>query len=213
MTAFRKEITGLLGEKGAERVFAARIGIAGAGGIGSNCAVNLVRSGFRNMIIVDFDAVETSNLTRQFFFADQVSRKKTAALEENLKRINPDLDLQCVEKKLTFPFGPEFFADRDVVIEALDRPDEKSLFVSEMASRGKFVVAVSGIAGYGASDDIRISRPMRNVVIVGDGVSDAVRIKPFSPKVNVAAAKQADIVLEYVLTGKVTPAGGHFSAR
>jgi sulfur carrier protein ThiS adenylyltransferase len=38
-----------------------RIGIAGAGGLGSNCAINLVRSGFEDFVIADFDVVEASN--------------------------------------------------------------------------------------------------------------------------------------------------------
>ena len=44
------------------------IGIAGAGGIGSNVAVNLVRSGVDNFIIADFDKIEESNLNRQYYF-------------------------------------------------------------------------------------------------------------------------------------------------
>lgn len=49
-----------------------KIGIAGAGGIGSNVAANLVRSGVTSLKIVDFDRVESSNLNRQFYFSDQI---------------------------------------------------------------------------------------------------------------------------------------------
>ena len=51
-----------------------KVGIAGVGGIGSNVAMNLVRSGVLHLKIVDFDSVETSNLNRQFYFADQIGR-------------------------------------------------------------------------------------------------------------------------------------------
>ncbi len=44
-----------------------RIGIAGAGGLGSNVAVNLVRTGITSIKIVDFDEIEESNLNRQFY--------------------------------------------------------------------------------------------------------------------------------------------------
>lgn len=53
-----------------ERIRRVKVGIAGAGGLGSNCAFNLVRSGFSDFVICDFDIVEPSNLNRQFYFAD-----------------------------------------------------------------------------------------------------------------------------------------------
>ena len=51
----------------------ARIGIAGAGGLGSNCAMHLVRAGVRRLVVADFDVVGESNLNRQFFFRDQLA--------------------------------------------------------------------------------------------------------------------------------------------
>ena len=58
-----------------------RVGIAGAGGLGSNCAVALARSGIGTLVISDFDVIEESNLTRQYFFTDQVGMLKTEALK------------------------------------------------------------------------------------------------------------------------------------
>ena len=45
----------------------ARIGMAGAGGLGSNCAVFLARTGIRDFVIADPDVVALSNLNRQHF--------------------------------------------------------------------------------------------------------------------------------------------------
>ena len=78
----------------------AKIGIAGAGGLGSNCAMHLVRAGGRRLVVCDFDTVNESNLNRQFFFRDQLGRKKVDALEENLRRIEPDLDLDMRDLRL-----------------------------------------------------------------------------------------------------------------
>ncbi len=47
------------------------VGIAGAGGLGSNCAIALARSGIGTLVLSDFDVVEEANLNRQYFFADQ----------------------------------------------------------------------------------------------------------------------------------------------
>ena len=48
------------------------VGIAGAGGLGSNCAVALARVGIGTLIIADFDVVSESNLNRQYYFYDQI---------------------------------------------------------------------------------------------------------------------------------------------
>ena len=50
-----------------------KIGIAGTGGIGSNVAMHLVRSGITNLKFGDFDRIEKSNLNRQFYFEEQIS--------------------------------------------------------------------------------------------------------------------------------------------
>ena len=52
------------------------VGIAGAGGLGSNVAPALVRSGVGKLIIADYDTVSESNLNRQFYFANQIGRPK-----------------------------------------------------------------------------------------------------------------------------------------
>ncbi len=75
-----------------------KIGIAGAGGIGSNVAVNLVRSSASALKIVDFDRVELSNLNRQFYFHDQIGRFKVEALAENLRRIRPECHLESAHQ-------------------------------------------------------------------------------------------------------------------
>ena len=49
-----------------------KIGIGGAGGLGSNCAMMLVRTGFKHLEIIDQDLIDPSNLNRQQYFADEV---------------------------------------------------------------------------------------------------------------------------------------------
>ena len=58
------------------------VGVAGAGGLGSNVAMALTRVGIGKLIIADFDVVSESNLNRQFYFRDQLNRKKVEALKD-----------------------------------------------------------------------------------------------------------------------------------
>ena len=125
----------------------ARVGIAGAGGLGSNCAMHLVRAGVKHLTVVDFDVVNESNLNRQFFFRDQLGQKKVEALKENLLKIEPDVDIRTVDMRLDASSARELFADCGIVVEAFDAVDAKVMLVSAFASSGKKLVTASGLAG------------------------------------------------------------------
>ena len=177
----------------------ARVGIAGAGGLGSNCAMHLVRAGVKHITVVDFDVVNESNLNRQFFFRDQLGQKKVAALKENLLRIDPDADIRAVDMRLDASSAREVFADCDIVVEAFDAVDAKVMLVSAFASSGKKLVTASGLAGWGHSNDMRV-RKMGNIVAIGDGeTAVGANAAPASPRVGIAAAMQANAVVAMLL--------------
>jgi len=77
------------------------VGIAGAGGLGSNCAVALARIGIGKLIISDFDIVSKGNLNRQYYFTEQVGMKKVQALKENLSRIHPETQVEIHDINLS----------------------------------------------------------------------------------------------------------------
>jgi len=62
-----------------------KIGIAGAGGIGSNVARHLAQAGTSHLLLVDFDVVAPDNLNRQFYSMDQIGRLKVDCLKQNLQ--------------------------------------------------------------------------------------------------------------------------------
>ena len=176
-----------------------RVGIAGAGGLGSNCAMHLVRSGVKHITIADFDVVNESNLNRQFFFRDQLGQKKVVALKDNLLRIEPDADIRAVDIRLDASSAREVFADCGIVVEAFDAVDAKVMLVSAFASSGKKLVTASGLAGWGRSNAMKV-RKMGNIVAIGDGetsVGDGAA--PVSPRVGIAAAMEANAVVSLLL--------------
>ena len=176
------------------------VGIAGAGGLGSNCAMHLVRAGVKKFVIADFDVVGESNLNRQFFFRDQLGRKKVDALSENLRRIEPDLDLALVDARLTAESSAQAFAGCSVVVEALDAAEEKAMLLGALLRTGKTVVSASGLAGWGRSGAIVQRRVGKNLVLIGDTSSDVRSgLAPESPRVGIAAAMQANAVVAHLL--------------
>jgi sulfur carrier protein ThiS adenylyltransferase len=188
-----------LGGEYIRKVQSVKIGIAGCGGLGSNCAFNLVRSGIVKLRLVDFDIVEAANLNRQFFFCDQIGMPKPDVLAKNLKRINPALELDIVNKKINAGNAKDIFSDCEIIVEALDKAQEKAMLVEKLISEKELIVSASGIAGFGNSDRIKIHRLKKNLIIVGDLATDISEVPPLSPIVNIAAAKQADAIIEYIM--------------
>ena len=146
-----------------ERFRSVTIGVAGAGGLGSNVLMHLVRSGLERFVIADFDRVSPGNLNRQFFFQDQVGRLKTEAVAENLRRINPDLSLKLHPVRITEENLWSVFGQCDLLVEAFDDAESKSMFIRKTVPWGRPVVAASGLAGWGRSNEMRVRKVGKNL--------------------------------------------------
>jgi sulfur carrier protein ThiS adenylyltransferase len=179
-----------------------RVGIAGAGGLGSNCAVALARSGVGTLIISDFDVVEESNLTRQYYFRDQVGMTKTDALKENLLRIRPEISVIIHQKKLNQTNIPEIFSDCDVIVEAFDRSEMKEMLIETVQQDlpGIPLVVGSGMAGWGKNEIIRYRKIDNTLYVCGDELSEASEnMPPLAPRVGIVANMQANVVIEILM--------------
>ena len=200
MTVFEEGSRRYLADGEREKLRSVKIGIAGAGGVGSNCAHFLVRCGFRRFILVDGDTVDSSNLNRQFFFEDQVGKSKVLMLKENLLKIDPKLDIETVEAMVDKTSVTATFEHADVIVEAFDRVECKTMLVESFMNSGKLLVSASGIGCWGHPDRIRVKRVKPGFFMVGDFVSGIDETTPpLAPKVVMVAAKQADVVLQMVL--------------
>lgn len=179
-----------------------RLGIAGCGGIGSNAASMLARSGVMKLTVADFDRVEPGNLNRQFFFADQIGRSKAAALRENLRRINPKISVDSHNVRVSPENLREVFGDCDILVEAFDDAEAKAMLIEEWSSvfPEKLLVACSGVAGTGNHCRI-VTRRAENLYIVGDGTSNLSK-GTFSARVMAVAALMVTEIYHY-LAGNV----------
>jgi len=178
------------------------VGIAGLGGLGSNVGVALTRLKVGKLILVDFDVVEESNLTRQNYFADQIGQHKVDASMENFRRINPDANLEGRKVRLTPEKVIEVFKDCHVIAECFDRADQKQMIVETVLTKMKdaVVVSVSGLAGYGRSNEIVTRRISDRLVLVGDTVSGTGPGVPLvASRVGIAAYHQANAITEILL--------------
>lgn len=204
----RKEIEASLIERHGEEVHNklknAKVAVAGLGGLGSNIAISLVRAGVGELMLVDFDRVDISNLNRQQYFMEQLGKYKTEALVENLRRINPYIRLKTVTVRVTEDNAAELFSDYKIVCEAFDRAENKAMLVNTLLEQtDSIIVSGSGMAGYGRSNEIETKRIMNRLYICGDRVTDSAAVNGLmAPRVMICAAHQANKVIELIVKGE-----------
>jgi len=180
------------------------VGIAGAGGLGSNVAVTLARTGIGKLVIADFDKIEPSDLNRQQYFIDQIGKPKVEALLENLKKINPLSEYEIHNVKINKNNISKIFRDVDILVEGFDRAEMKQMLVDAWLSRfpKKPIIVASGLAGYGKSERLH-TRKAGNLYICGDEETECEEcISPMAPRIAIVANMQANLVLELLMKMK-----------
>lgn len=180
-----------------DRLRAARVGLAGAGGLGSNAALMLARCGVENMLLLDDDLVDASNLNRQQYWPRHLGQPKVEALTEILRELNPHIRVEAQRLRLTPDNLPHILPACPIWVEALDGPEDKTLLVEQGLLSGRLVASASGMGGYGGPAMGR--RRLGNLILVGDFTTDVLSAPPLAPRVTEAAALLADAVLEFIL--------------
>ena len=185
-----------------EKLKKAEVAVAGLGGIGSNAAVSLARSGIGHIHLVDFDTVDLTNLNRQAYTIEHLGMPKTEALKELLLNINPYLNITIENVKVTEENAVEIFKKYPIVCEAFDNPDNKAILVNTLLANCPDIkiVSSSGMAGFGSSNEIQTKRIMKNFYLCGDRVTDAYKgIGLMAGRVNICAGHEANMVIRLIL--------------
>jgi sulfur carrier protein ThiS adenylyltransferase len=180
------------------------VGIAGAGGLGSNIAATLARAGVGKLIIADYDVLEAPDLNRQCYFVDQIGKPKVEALLENLTKMNPFSMYEIHNIKIDRENVKRIFGPADLLIEAFDMADQKQMLIEAWLTHfpEKPVIAASGLAGYGGNNRLR-QRRVGQLYICGDESSECdVCTAPMAPRVNIVANMQANLAVELLVKMK-----------
>lgn len=202
MIPTREELTAALcakhGAKYQEAFGQAIVAVCGLGGLGSNIAVSLARSGIGQLILIDFDRVDITNLQRQQYKASQVGRYKTDALAENLREIAPYVRLETHTVRMDDSNAGELLREADIVCEAFDQAECKAMLTNLVLETmpDKYLIAASGMAGIGSPNRIRTRQVTKRFYLCGDETSDVDDCPGlFSARVMLCAAHQAHTVL------------------
>lgn len=91
----------MVGEKNIEKIKKTKVLVLGLGGVGSYAVEALIRSGIINIILVDYDTIDITNLNRQLMTNQyNVGEFKTKVLEERIKAINSSCNIQIINEKI-----------------------------------------------------------------------------------------------------------------
>lgn len=179
-----------------------RVGIAGAGGLGSNCAVALARCGTGTLVIADYDIVESQNLNRQYYFVNQIGMKKTDAIRDNIRNINPEVKVITYTEKLNRLNIPEIFAGCNVIVEAFDKAEMKEMLIEtvQIKMAGIPLIIGSGMAGWGKTGELTCRKIDNTLFVCGDESSEvSEELPPLAPRVSIVANMQANIAIEILM--------------
>ncbi len=179
-----------------------KIGIAGCGGLGSNCAVALARTGIGKLVLADFDVVRKSNLNRQHYFTDQLGQKKVFTLEDNIFYINPLVKVEAHDIKLDAVSIVKIFKSCDIIIEAFDDAEMKQMIIETVLEKfpDKPIISGIGMAGFGDSNSIKVEQH-GNLYICGDQETEvSEEIPPLAPRVGIVAMMQANKAVEILIS-------------
>lgn len=203
-----KEINDALTERHTQekqqKLSAAKVAVAGLGGLGSNVAFALARIGVGHLHLIDFDRVDLTNLNRQQYFIRHIGLYKTEALKQELEEINPYLEILTDCVKVTEQNLKQLFCEEDIVCEAFDVPEAKAMLAAGIREHfpDKILVAASGMAGYGGSNAIHTRMIHEHFYLCGDeAAAPAPGNGLMAPRVALCAAHQANLITELILGG------------
>ena len=135
MSEWLSRVERMIGAENAEKLANARVVVLGLGGVGAAAAEALCRSGVGNLLLVDSDEVDISNLNRQLIATlDTVGMPKTLACKQRFKSINPGVNIES-SREFLLAENIDFIKEwrPDMVLDAIDTVTAK-LAVAKLCS-------------------------------------------------------------------------------
>ncbi len=125
-----------------------RVCIVGIGAVGSWIAANLVQSGVENLVLIDGDVVEISNLHRQWgYITDDIGKKKTTCLKKRLIDMNESVKIQEINSFIEGDTLDEINLGKvDLIIDCADKPtvDQTAVWIGEYCMKHNIPHIIAG---------------------------------------------------------------------
>lgn len=128
----------LIGKDNLEKIKSKKVLVVGIGGVGGSVVTSLVRSGIENIVIIDFDTVDITNLNRQVIaYQSTIGMKKTDAMEMLINEINPTCNIVKYDLFLDSENIKEIIEKEkpDYIVDACDSKETKKAIILESLKR------------------------------------------------------------------------------
>lgn len=136
----------LIGKDNLEKIKSKKVLVVGIGGVGGSVVTSLVRSGIENIVIIDFDTVDITNLNRQVIaYQSTIGMKKTDAMEKLINEINPTCNIVKYDLFLDSENIKEIIERErpDYIVDACDSKETKKAIILEALNKKiKFITSM-----------------------------------------------------------------------
>ncbi len=127
-----------VGMEGQLKLKAAKVLLIGTGGLGAPLGLYLTAAGVGRLGLVDFDVVDFTNLQRQVTFTTQdVGKRKIEAARDRLQGLNPEIQIDTHEAKLTSENALDILRDYDIIVDGTDNVPTRYLVNDACVLLGK----------------------------------------------------------------------------
>lgn len=110
-----------VGVSGQRRLASSSVLCVGAGGLGSPVSLYLAAAGVGKIGLIDFDVVDRTNLQRQILYSDNdVGRVKVVCASDRIRALNPEIEVEMHQTRLTSENAMEIIAKYDVIVDGSD---------------------------------------------------------------------------------------------
>lgn len=136
-----------IGKENIKKLQNSTVLIIGLGGVGGYALETIVRSGIENLIIVDADTIELSNLNRQLIsLHSNIGMKKVDAFEKRILDINPSAKVIKIDKFITEENIDVLFKNKiDYLIDACDTIATKKAIIKECIKKNIPIISCMGM--------------------------------------------------------------------
>ncbi len=203
----------ILNQAGQKKLEAATVAIIGVGALGSAAAEILTRAGIRNLILIDRDIIEESNLQRQTFYTQKdCGSWKAEIAAKNCKAINPKIKIKVIKEHLDHTNinqikadlildGTDNFFTRFLINDYAQKNKTPWIFASVLGTKGQ----VAEISPEGPCFHCIFQEP---TATLGTCTTEGV----LAPLPKIIAGIQTTKAIKYLTTGKIKSSFAHYDS-
>ncbi len=140
----RQIIMEKIGMSGQKKIFNSSICIIGCGGLGSSAAQYLSMTGVGNIMLIDHDLINLSNLNRQtLFFEKDIGKYKVDTLKKSLQEINPEGNIKTSKRKINKKNIDEYLSTHKIILDCTDNFQSRYVINEYCFKKRKILVSAA----------------------------------------------------------------------